>query len=112
MALVEAIIAHKLTPEQRRREYAYIAALQDLAVKQAESAEPSLADFTAAYDRNEYKWAIKASADLDAVEVMTIHRSKGLERACVHIPFGDWELYHKSATLWLPMAASRSLPRI
>ena len=104
VALVEAIIAHKLTPEQRRREYAYIAALQDLAVKQAESAEPSLADFTAAYDRNEYKWAIKASADLDAVEVMTIHRSKGLERACVHIPFGDWELYHKSATLWLPMA--------
>lgn len=32
---------------------------------------------------------------------MTIHKSKGLERACVHIPFGDWELIHNSAELWI-----------
>ena len=110
VALVEAIISHKLSPEQRRKEYAYIAALQDLAIKQAESSEPSLADFIAAYDRNEDKWAIKASADLDAVEVMTIHHSKGLERACVHIPFGDWELYHSNTTIWLPTAGFTEFP--
>ncbi len=103
VALIEAIIAHKLSPAQRRDEYAYIAALQDLAVKQAESAEPSLTDFIAAYDRNIDRWAIKASADLDAVEVMTVHKSKGLERACVHIPFGDWSMYYKEPMVWIPM---------
>ncbi len=103
VALIDAIILHKVTPAQRREEYAYIAALQDLAVKHTESANPSLAAFIAAYERNVDKWAIKASADTDAVEVMTIHKSKGLERACVHIPFGDWELVHDSQSLWLPM---------
>lgn len=102
-ALVEAVISHKLSAQQRTAEYAYIAALQDLAIKQAESSEPSLNDFIKAWDRNQDTWAIKASTDLDAVEVMTIHRSKGLERACVHIPFGDWEMYHPSTTLWIPM---------
>lgn len=103
VALVEAVISHKLSAEQRSKEYAYIAALQDLAIKQAESTEPSLAEFIAAYERNKDKWAIKASADLDAVEIMTIHRSKGLEKECVHIPFGDWEIYHENSKLWIPM---------
>jgi len=90
VALVEAVVAHKLSPEQRHEEYAYIAALQDIAIKHSESAEPSLAQFLADYDRNENRWAIKAPAHLDAVQVMTIHTSKGLERPCVHIPCGDW----------------------
>lgn len=103
VALIEAIISHRLSPAQRKAEYAYIAALVDLAVKQTEGPEPSLADFIAAYDRNIDKWAIKASAGLDAVEVMTVHKSKGLERACVHIPFADWDLYHPKPRLWVPM---------
>lgn len=103
VALIEAIITHKLSPAQREAEYAYIAALVDLAVKQVESPEPSLADFIAAYDRNIEKWAIKASSDLDAVEVMTVHKSKGLERACVHIPLADWDLCHAKPVLWVPM---------
>ncbi len=103
VALVEAVIMHKVTPAQRRSEYAYIAALQDLVVKHTESPDPSLATFLRDYDANLDKWAIKASADLDAVEVMTIHKSKGLERDCVHIPFGDWELVHADQSAWLPL---------
>lgn len=103
VALIEAIVSHRLSPEQRKAEYAYIAALIDLAVKQVEGPEPSLADFIASYDRNIEKWAIKASSDIDAVEVMTVHKSKGLERACVHIPFADWDLFHPKPRLWVPM---------
>ncbi len=102
VALMEAVIAHRLTPEMRRDEYAYIAALQDLAIKHLEGADPSLASFLDAYDRNESEWAIKAPADLDAVQVMTVHRSKGLERPCIHLPFADWELYHSTNSLWVP----------
>ncbi|MDE5683441.1 MAG: hypothetical protein K2I39_04440, partial [Muribaculaceae bacterium] len=108
VALIEAVIAHKIPPAQRQAEYAYIAALQDLAVKHCESADPSLAAFLAEYDRNIDKWAIKASSKLDAVEIMTVHKSKGLERACVHMPLADWKLRRKTDDLWLPL--DRGLP--
>ncbi|MBD5234429.1 MAG: UvrD-helicase domain-containing protein [Bacteroidales bacterium] len=101
VALIEAVIAHKIAPSRRKSEYAYIAALQDLAVKHTESPDPSLAAFLKAYDANSDKWAIKASAQIDAVEIMTIHKSKGLERDCVHIPFGDWDLNHRDMSMWL-----------
>lgn len=103
VALIEAVIAHKITERQRSSEYAYISALQDLAIKHTESPDPSLAAFIAAYEANIDKWAVKASADIDAVEVMTIHKSKGLERDCIHIPFGDWKLTHSPLSAWLPM---------
>lgn len=104
VALVDAVILHKLTDRQRTEEYAYIAALQDLVLKHVEGPDPSLAAFIDSYDHNIHKWAIKASADIDAVEVMTVHKSKGLERACVHIPFGGWTLDHGKQSLWLPMS--------
>lgn len=101
VALIDAVIAHQLSEEQRTEQYAYIAALQDLAIKHIEGAETSLAAFLDAYDRNEFSWAIKAPSNLDAIQVMTIHKSKGLERACVHIPFGDWQLTKGTAATWL-----------
>lgn len=110
VALIDAIVCHKLTEAQRRDEYAYIAALQDLAMQHVESADPSLASFIGAYDTYIDKWAIKASAHLDAVEVMTIHKSKGLERDCVHIPFADWKLTHGTQSTWLPMERLTGFP--
>ena len=110
VALIEAIVALKVTGRQRKAEYAYIAALQDLAIKHSDGPDPSLAAFINAYDSNIDSWAIKAPADIDAVQVMTIHKSKGLERACVHIPFGDWEMVHPSQSLWLPMELLKGFP--
>lgn len=103
VALIEAVIALKIPESQRTSEYAYIAALQDLAIKHCEGPDPSLASFLADYDRNIDSRAIKASSKLDAVEIMTIHKSKGLERACVHIPLGDWKLRRNTDELWLPL---------
>ncbi|MDE6853530.1 MAG: hypothetical protein K2J38_00570, partial [Muribaculaceae bacterium] len=101
VALIDAIILAKFSPEQRRKEYAYIAALQDYAIKHIESPDSSLQKFIAAYTSNQNKWAILASSDLNAVEIMTVHKSKGLERDCVHIPFADWNLKHSDIKLWL-----------
>lgn len=102
VALIEAIIHHKLSEKQRHSEHAYIAALQDLAQQHVEGPDPSISAFIAAYDRNTKKWAIQAPSNLDAVEIMTIHKSKGLERACVHIPAADWDLVGKT-DLWMPL---------
>ncbi len=105
VALIDAVAQTKLPPEQRRNEYAYIAALQDQALRMADSTDSSLASFLDAYERNVNVWAIQAAADIDAVEAMTIHRSKGLGRDCVIIPFGDWELEHGNTRMWLPLDA-------
>ncbi len=104
VALIDAIILHKVPEAQRATEYAYLAALQDLAIKHAEGSDPSMAAFISEYDAHIDDWAIKASSDLDAVEIMTVHKSKGLERACVHIPFADWTIVHYPQTSWVPMA--------
>lgn len=103
VALIEAIVSHKISARLRQKEYAYIAALQDLAIKHCSGADPSLATFLADYDRNIDKWAIKASSKLDAVEIMTLHKSKGLERACVHIPLADWKMRKTTEDIWLPV---------
>ena len=105
VALIDAVAQTKLPPEQRRNEYAYIAALQDQALRMADTSDSSLASFLDAYERNINVWAIQAASDIDAVEAMTIHRSKGLGRDCVIIPFGDWELEHGNTRMWLPLDA-------
>lgn len=102
VALIEGIINHKLSQKQRDGQQPYLAALQDRAIEHSNSSDPSIAAFVDAYNRNINKWAIMASADINSAEVMTIHKSKGLERDCVHIPFADWELA-KANDIWLSM---------
>lgn len=109
VSLIEAIVEERLTPQLRTAQYAYISALQDLAIKHLEGPDPSLAAFLDAYGRNEGKWAIIAPASLDAVQVMTVHKSKGLERACVHLPFANWIMLHQSTSMWLNMKKFKDL---
>lgn len=46
-------------------------------------------------------WSVEAADAGDAVRIMTVHRSKGLEFPVVFIPFFDWSLKPKSGTiLW------------
>ena len=103
VAMIDAVVSHKLSAEQRLHEHAYITALQDLAIKHLDGPDPSVGAFVEAYNINLDRWAIKASNDIDAVEVMTVHKSKGLERDCVHIPFADWSLSHNSQSRWISL---------
>jgi len=46
------------------------------------------------------KSSLKISDDINAVKVMTIHKSKGLEFPVVIIPFCDWKTYHQD-NIWV-----------
>ena len=53
----------------------------------------------------------------DAVQLLTIHKSKGLERDAIIIPFCDWALCKSGDTLWCqpaekPFSDMKSLPLI
>lgn len=50
------------------------------------------------------KRSISSSDDIDAIKVMTIHKSKGLEFPCVIIPFCEWE-FDKGGQEWISQTA-------
>lgn len=100
VGLLEEIIK-ELPEEMHRTEQAYLGALQDRALEHCQSARPSVKDFVDKYRRNASNWAIQAAEGLDSVRIMTIHGSKGLERACVHIPMAAWIFDGTDRTTWL-----------
>ena len=52
------------------------------------------------WDKNHDKEAIVVPDDMDAVKVMTVHKSKGLEFPIVFIPF-NWKVGKSSDELWV-----------
>ena len=52
------------------------------------------------WDKNHDKEAIVVPDDMDAVKVMTVHKSKGLEFPIVFIPF-NWKVGKASDEIWV-----------
>lgn len=85
--LVEEIVGMLPNPEWRQKEAQYISALQDLIFDYCSRKSPSLHGFLDLWDENhESKATIGVAPDVNAIRVMTIHKSKGLEFAAVHLP--------------------------
>lgn len=101
VSLVETIIAKKVPAARRRQEYAYLAAFQDEVINYCASYNPSVHAFLDWWADASQRLAINSGAGQDAVSVMTVHKSKGLQWACVHVPFGDWELVRSSDSVWV-----------
>lgn len=101
VVFLENIIA-EFPQDYRDNNQAYLAALVDKAIEHCQSSNPSISAFVESYRRNANRWAIQGGDGIDAVRVMTIHGSKGLESPCVHIPLADWDL-QGDEKVWLPM---------
>ncbi|MDE6230558.1 MAG: UvrD-helicase domain-containing protein [Muribaculaceae bacterium] len=92
-ALVEAIVSRFVDPVLRRNDAIYLAAFQDLVLEYCEAHPTDISSFLDWWERKSLKASISSPEDTDAVRVMTIHKSKGLEFTCVIIPFANWELH-------------------
>lgn len=101
VSLVETIIEKKIPAERRKSEYAYLAAFQDELIGFCSKFNPSLHAFLQWWDEASDKLAIASGSGQDAVTVMTVHKSKGLQWACVNVPFGDWELVRNDDNMWV-----------
>ena len=102
-ALVEVIISRNISEEQRRHEFAYIAAFQDIVLDYCARFNPSLQAFLDWWADNGSRQTVGAAATLDAVTVMTVHKAKGLEWDCVHIPFASWPIDEVRGDVWVDM---------
>ena len=58
-------------------------------------------EFLLFWEEKKDKLAVSSPSDANAVSVMTIHKSKGLEFKCVIIPFACWDLITPDKVFWV-----------
>ena len=94
-ALVEAAVATFVPESLRHQDAVFIAAFQDLVLEYCDSHPTDIASFLKWWDRKQRDASISSPEGADAVQVMTLHKSKGLEFKCVIVPFADWDFAEK-----------------
>lgn len=75
--------------EIRRRDAVFLAAFQDLVLEYCESHPSDIASFLDWWAEKSKSASISSPEEMDAVTVMTVHKSKGLEFPIVIVPFAD-----------------------
>lgn len=86
-ALVEVIVERFVPDTLRDAEAPYLAALQDAVADYCQVYPSDIASFLDWWELKGKFLSISFPEQTDAVRVMTIHKSKGLEFGCVIIPF-------------------------
>ena len=82
---------------------AYVQGFLDAVLEYSSSQDASISGFLSWWEEVKEKRAIAAATESDAVQIMTIHKAKGLEFPVVIVPFADWEITPGLRDiLWLP----------
>ncbi len=106
------IIIAKIIPMQKRN--AYVQFFLDLVLEHDLKKQAGISDFMNYWNTNSEKLSIPSPEGNDAVRIMTIHKSKGLEFPVVIFPFAD-EDYSKGPKekIWLNADAEQfGLPKV
>lgn len=85
-------------------ELSYLQTFQDLVLEFSSRERNDLAAFLLWWEENKGKKSIQVSGEVDAAQIFTVHKSKGLQFKYVIIPFCSWELDHGQSngpTLWV-----------
>jgi ATP-dependent exoDNAse (exonuclease V) beta subunit len=85
-------------------ELTYLQTFQDLVLEFSSRERNDLSEFIDWWEENKTKKSIQVSGEVDAAQIFTIHKAKGLQFKYVIIPFCAWELDHSSfnsPTLWV-----------
>ncbi len=99
-SMVERVINRYLLPETREKENVYISAFQDIVIDYCERPDADLHSFIRWWDDTGCTRSLAIASEVNAVRVMTIHKSKGLEFPCVHIPLISWPLDKHLSKVW------------
>ena len=84
---------------------AYLIFLMDLVLEVSRDQQASIQAFLDYWEARQDEISILAPQGFDAVTLMTIHKSKGLEFPVVIYPFADTPIFwDRNAKIWLPVA--------
>lgn len=82
----------------------YLLAFRDLTNKASKQGEKGISSFLNWWEEEGQNKNLPSPETANAIQVMTIHKSKGLAFRAVFIPFCDWPLGGKSnSTFWVPV---------
>lgn len=84
----------------------FLAAFSDILLKRSVSGASDCFTFLNWWKENVTKNSIAMPEEMDAIRILTIHKSKGLQFKVVILPFADWELedQRKKNYLWVNAA--------
>ncbi len=82
-------------------EVVYLQSFQDLVQEFSQREKTDVTSFLEWWELNREKKSIQVAGGVDAAQIITIHKAKGLQFNYVIIPFLNWKLDHKlSMSLW------------
>lgn len=99
ISITEQIINQYASKVSCTEDAPYIYAFQDIIINYSNRNIPTIHSFLKWWDANSF--AVNSPASMDAINIMTIHKSKGLEFPCVIIPFCNWEIDPGNGLLWV-----------
>ena len=105
LGLANDIVDRFITPEARAKENPFITAFFDLVADFSQRGENSLRQFLQWWDRTGHTTSVENPGSDNALSVMTIHKSKGLEFACVHVPGFSSPLVKYDSPGWYTLGA-------
>src|SRR5215217_7913720 len=107
-ALLEKIIAaYGLNETKNVQHLPYLLALRDLTGNFAQHGDKGIASFLVYWEEEGCRRTLPASENTDAVQVITIHKSKGLAFRAVMLPFCNWDINGKpNSIFWVPAAGT------
>ncbi|WP_394974514.1 UvrD-helicase domain-containing protein [uncultured Croceitalea sp.] len=83
---------------------AHLAQFMDEVFDFSQKEDSSIFSFLRFWERKKEKLSVKAPESLNAVQIMTVHKAKGLEFPVVIFPYADSKLIdHRSGKLWIPV---------
>lgn len=109
-SIVERIIMRYIPRTSLETENAFISAFQDTVMDFCSRGVSDLHSFIKWWDTAGYKTCLSSPPDMDALKVMTIHKSKGLEFKCVHIPYATWTMAKDKDIHWFSPLGFESFP--
>jgi ATP-dependent exoDNAse (exonuclease V) beta subunit len=102
---VEIIISECISPNLAKGGGAYVQYFLDIVLERDVRNQAGIADFLNFWDKNAEKFSIPSPEGNNAVRIMTIHKSKGLEFPVVIMPFAEEDYTRKPKDkLWLDAA--------
>jgi ATP-dependent helicase/nuclease subunit A len=85
----------------------YLFAFRDIAGNFARQGEKGVASFLRYWEEEGLRKTLPSSESADAVQVVTIHKSKGLAFKAVMLPFCNWDINGKTNSIfWVPSAGT------